>query len=97
MEELIPVMEGVDWWTADIIEQRMASLPPRTKITLESFDTANIGGDLLALGIQCILFIFLLLLLKVFHCKIICRRKQHLQTADSLIKICNLGKTYERR
>ena len=57
------------------IENAIAAMPPRVNITLESYDLANMGGDLAALGAHCVIGLLLLLIIEAgiwftcCHCK----------------------------
>jgi len=55
------------------IEEAISNMPARTNITLEAFDMANIGGDLVALGSHCLLFIFMLIIFESGICAIRCK------------------------
>ena len=58
------------------IKEAAANMPPRTNITLESFDLANMGGDLIALGAHCFIFLFLLIVIESGICLVRCRVKK---------------------
>ena len=73
-------------------------MPPRTNITLESFEVANMGGDLLALGSHCIFFVMLLIIIETGICTMLCKKTRlRKQSGGGLIEVRDLGKTYERK
>ena len=55
-------------------EEALALMPKRTNITLESYDMANMGGDLVALAIQSLIFLALVILIEIGICRCKCRR-----------------------
>ena len=59
-------------------------MPPRTNITLESFDMANMGGDLYALAFHCIIALAILIIIETGIC-LSCSKscKSASQRADS--------------
>ena len=50
-------------------------MPKRTNITLESYEMANMGGDILALGLHCAIGLLLVILIETGICLVICRKK----------------------
>jgi len=58
------------------IEEARANMPPRTNITLESFDLANMGGDLVALGAHCVIFLIMLVVIESGICLFRCQAKR---------------------
>ena len=54
------------------IQDALDSMPPRTNITLESFDLANMGGDVAALGAHCILGLLILIFVEAGICLACC-------------------------
>ena len=87
-------------WKA--MEEAIAKMPPRTNITLESFEMANMGGDLVALGSHCVIWLILLVVLETGICMIRCkarRARQNAQNAEAdtnLIEVSQLAKTYSK-
>ena len=62
-----------------VYEDAIASLPPRTNITLESYDLANMGGDMIALGCHIILWIIVCIIVESSYfalCRC-CQPKRH--------------------
>ena len=45
----------------------IAAMPPRTNITLEPYEMANMGGDVFALGIHCIVFFMIVVAIEYSH------------------------------
>ena len=98
-EELFNATTSVRATSMAAIEKAIAEMPPRTNITLEAFDLANIGGDLVAMGCQCLLFLFLLIICEAGMCAIRCkarRRRFAIQerNANKLIEVRDLKKNY---
>ena len=48
-------------------------MPKRANITLDSFDMANMGGDIVALGAHCVFGLLLVILIEYSH--VILKRK----------------------
>jgi len=76
-------------------------MPPRTNITLDSFDLANIGGDLFALGFHCAFFFVLLIILETGICWCRCRAQKaransagQASHSKNLIEVRDLKKVY---
>ena len=80
-EELFNATTSVQATSWDAIERAIAKMPPRTNITLESFEMANMGGDLAALGCHCLLFLMLLIILETGILAIRCKSRRARQAA----------------
>ena len=69
-----------DFWLS---EYRNMTLAQRTNITLEPWELANMGGNLVSLGVNAIVFGTLLVLIEsgILACR--CRRQQRAKVSDS--------------
>lgn len=86
------------------IKRAIESLPERTNITLESFDRANIGGDIIALAAHCIFGILFLINVETGICLVCCQVRRSLNRDDkqslsssenkNLIEVRDLNKVY---
>mmetsp|Transcript_46513 Transcript_46513/g.61629 ORF Transcript_46513/g.61629 Transcript_46513/m.61629 type:complete len:295 (+) Transcript_46513:1509-2393(+) len=74
-EELFNATTSVRATSLKAMQDAIANMPPRTNITLESFEMANMGGDLVALGCHCVVFLIFLIIFETGICLIRCRAK----------------------
>lgn len=85
--------------TGSAIRAAIESMPERTNITLESFDMANMGGDIAALGAHCVIGILFLIIVETGICLVCCRVRRSSDKGQSsddknLIDVRDLHKVY---